>query len=65
MTVLTLGSWLVMWILWGLFRERETIHIASLSAHPGDDGTIVEIESNNEQWSEDMEAWLRRTYEAA
>src|SRR5215211_8717059 len=59
LTVITLGSWLVVWLCWGLLMAGETVDYAKVSAYPEGSGSRVDVESTNDEWRADLEAWRR------
>ena len=62
MMVLTLGSWLIVWVIWGILRAESAIYTADITAYPAYGGTRVEITSDNDVWRQDLEEWFRSTF---
>jgi hypothetical protein len=62
LTFLTLGLWLPVWFLWGLFKQGSRREFVQLSAYLEDEGSEVEVVSNNEAWQKDVEDWLARAF---
>jgi hypothetical protein len=62
LTFLTLGLWLPMWFLWDLFKQGSWREFVQLSAYLEDDGSEVEVVSNNEAWQKEVEDWLARAF---
>jgi|SRR5215216_569754 len=61
MTALTLGSWLLVWIIWILWKAGETTNLVRITAYPGDAGTLVGVDATDPQWRADVEDWIDRT----
>ena len=62
MTLITLGGWLIVWFIWAIATEGNTINIVELVAYPEESGTEVDVTSNNAQWRRDVEEWLESTF---
>jgi hypothetical protein len=62
LTVLTLGSWLAVWLVWGILKAESTVHFARISAYPEGGKTRVDVESSNDEWRRDIEAWIAETF---
>jgi hypothetical protein len=64
MTVLTLGSWLVVYALWVVFTIGDYHKYVKLEAYPADKEGFarVTVEGNREDWFNVVLGWLRERY---
>jgi hypothetical protein len=53
LTVLTLGSWLLVWIVWILWKAGETKNLVTITAYPSEAGSLVEVDATAPEWQQD------------
>jgi hypothetical protein len=67
LTVITLGLWILPWLVWIAFRQttyQDTIRTVLVSVYEEDEGgTHVIIESTDDEWHKDIEEWLQATFD--
>jgi hypothetical protein len=64
LTVLTLGSWLLIYAVWAVLKVGETKKWTKVSAYPRDEEGFsrIHLEGNREDWFSVVSGWLTEKY---